>query len=63
MLNLDKIKSFDILSKDEQMEALALIDKWKNIKARTKCRDDFLEFVTNDVARLYHGQAPQDTCR
>jgi hypothetical protein len=45
MLNLDKIKSFDILSKDEQMEALALIDKWKNIKARTKCRDDFLEFV------------------
>jgi predicted phage terminase large subunit-like protein len=45
MLNLDKIKSFDILSKDEQIEALALIDKWKNIKARTKCRDDFLEFV------------------
>ena len=45
MLDLDKIKSFEILSKDEQIEALALIDKWKNIKARTKCRDDFLEFV------------------
>ena len=52
MLDLDKIKSFEILSKDEQIEALALIDKWKNIKARTKCRDDFLEFVQDaDVSK------------
>ena len=58
MLDLDKIKSFEILSKDEQIEALALIDKWKNIKARTKCRDDFFRVCTNDVARLYHGQTP-----
>jgi len=45
MLNLEKIKSFDVLSKDEQLEALTLIDKWKNIKSREKCKDDFLEFV------------------
>ena len=32
MLDLNKIKSFDILSKDEQIEALTLIEKWKNIK-------------------------------
>jgi hypothetical protein len=27
MLDLNKIKSFDILSKDEQIEALTLIEK------------------------------------
>ena len=45
MLDLNKIKSFDILSKDEQIEALTLIEKWKNIKGNEKCRNDFLEFV------------------
>ena len=45
MLNLDNIKSFDALSRDEQVEALTLIDKWKNLNARDICRDDFLEFV------------------
>tara|TARA_S200002703_G_C3782862_1_gene241242 strand:+ start:131 stop:1615 length:1485 start_codon:yes stop_codon:yes gene_type:complete len=45
MLNLDNIKSFDALSRDEQVEALTLIDKWKNLNARDRCRDDFLEFV------------------
>ncbi len=45
MLNLDNIKSFDALSRDEQIEALTLIDKWKNLNARDRCRDDFLEFV------------------
>ena len=45
MLNLDNIKSFDALSRDEQVEALTLIDKWKNLNSRDKCRDDFLEFV------------------
>ena len=51
MLNLEKIKSFDVLSKDEQVEALTLIDKWKNIKSREKCKDDFLEFVQ----MMWHG--------
>jgi len=45
MLNLENIKSFDALSKDEQVEALTLIDKWKNLNARDRCRGDFLEFV------------------
>ena len=45
MLDLDKIKSFEALSRDEQVEALTLIDKWKNLNARDKCKKDFLEFV------------------
>ena len=45
MIDLDKIKSFDALSRDEQVEALPLIDKWKNLNARDKCKSDFLEFV------------------
>ena len=45
MIDLDKIKSFDALSRDEQVEALTLIDKWKNLNARDKCKSDFLEFI------------------
>ena len=45
MIDLNKIKSFDALSRDEQVEALTLIDKWKNLNARDKCKSDFLEFV------------------
>jgi hypothetical protein len=33
MLDLNKIKSFDILSKDEQIEALTLIENGKILKA------------------------------
>ena len=36
MINLENIKSFDALSRDEQVEALTLIDKWKNLNSRDK---------------------------
>jgi hypothetical protein len=63
MLDLNKIKSFDILSKDEQIEALTLIEKWKNIKGNEKCRHDFLEFVKAMWHRFYHGKASQNPVR
>jgi len=58
MLDLQKIKSFDALSKDEQVEALTLIDKWKNLNARDRCRGDFLEFVKFHWEGFYYGQTP-----
>ena len=44
-MDVNKIKSFDALSNDEQKRALLLISKWKNIKSQEKCQVDFLEFV------------------
>ena len=50
MLDLNTIKSFDILSKDEQIGALTLIEKGKNIKVNEKNRNIPSERIIVDTA-------------
>ena len=44
------LKDFDVLSKQEQQEALALLDRYKRLEKQDSCQNDFISFIQKPVA-------------
>jgi len=43
------LKDFEILSEQEQQEALALLDRYKRIEKQEVCQKDFIKFIKKRI--------------
>ena len=50
------LKDFEILSEQEQQEALALLDRYKRIEKQEVCQKDFIKFVKSQWPDFVEGR-------
>ena len=50
------LKDFEILSEQEQQEALALLDRYKTIEKQEVCQKDFIQFVKSQWPDFVEGR-------
>lgn len=50
------LKDFDILSRQEQQEALALLDRYKKLEKQDSCQNDFISFVKSQWPDFIEGR-------
>ena len=50
------LKDFDILSRQEQQEALALLDRYKRLEKQDSCQNDFISFVKSQWPDFIEGR-------
>ena len=50
------LKDFDVLSRQEQQEALALLDRYKRLDKQDSCQKDFIRFVKSQWPDFVEGR-------
>ena len=50
------LKDFDVLSRQEQQEALALLDRYKKLEKQDSCQHDFISFIKSQWPDFVEGR-------